>query len=424
MVMVGETRVEVEFWHAMGGALGEITAGVVEKFNNSQNEYYVKATHKGSYIETMSAAIAAYRAGEAPHIVQVYEVGTGTMIAAGEAIYPVHELMVDTGVPFDPQVYIAPVKGYYSFADGRMASMPFNSSTAVLWYNKDIFRRLGFDPTQPPKTWPELRDVARKIASSGAAKIGFSCTWLSWTQFEQFAAIHDLPFATKTNGFEGMDAELLLDHPLFLRHVQTLIDMKKEGSFTYGGRDSAPGPLFLSQEAALLMESSALLPRAVREAQFDWGITYMPYYDDFIAEPKNSIIGGASLWVMKRPDATPEHYKAVAEFFRFLSQPENDADWHMATGYVPVTVKGYEVAQARGHYQKNPGADIPILQLMRPGSTPNTRGLRLGNLPSIRVAIYEEVEKALEGAQGAEETIKNIVERGNAILREFEAMYQ
>ncbi|MDY0392173.1 MAG: sn-glycerol-3-phosphate ABC transporter substrate-binding protein UgpB [Candidatus Bipolaricaulis sp.] len=417
-------KVSIEFWHAATGALAAALTEVVNGFNASQDQYVVNAVYKGSYTETMSAAIAAFRAGQAPHIVQIFEVGTATMMAAEEAIYPVHQLMADTGTPFDPDQYIAPVKGYYSSADGKMVSMPFNSSTALLWYNKDAFRAAGLDPENPPRTWAEVRAAAKAIVAAGAAKMGLSTSWLTWIQYEQLAALHDVPFATRANGFEGMDAELNLNHSLFVHHTQTLIDMQAEGSFSYAGRDSAPDALFGSGEAAMLMASSALRARVVREAQFDWGVTYLPYYDEFIAEPKNSIIGGASLWVMRRPRASAAEYKGVAAFFSYLGQAATDAKWHMMTGYVPLTFAGYEAAKAQGYYEANPGADLAILQLARPNPTENTRGLRLGNLPEIRVVVYEEVEKALQGQQTAEQAMANVVRRGNAILREFEAIYK
>lgn len=417
-------RVEIDFWHAFRGALGDTLNTVVTRFNESQTTYFVNAVYKGSYAETMAAAIAAFRAGEAPHIVQVFEVGTATMMAATGAIYPVYQLQADTCVPIDPAQYLPAVKGYYSSADGKMVSMPFNTSTAVLWYNKDAFRAAGLDPDKPPRTWAEVRTAAKAIVDAKAAKIGLSAAWVTWTQFEQFGALHDVPFATKSNGFGGMDAVLGLNAPLYVRHVQTLMDMHKEGSFTYGGRDSAPDALFPAGEAAMLIASSALLARVKREAQFEWGITYLPYYDDAITAPKNSIIGGASLWVMRRPTATKEQYKGVAEFFRFISHPEADAWWHIETGYVPLTYGGSFVARAQGYYDANPGSDIGVLQLARPGGTANTQGLRLGNLPEIRVVIYEEVEKALQGQQTAQQALDSVVKRGNAILRDFEAIYK
>lgn len=417
-------RVQVEFWYALRGPLGEAIETLIAKFNASQDKYWVVGVYKGTYAEVMNAAIAAFRAGQPPHIVQIFEVGTATMMAAEGAIYPVYQLMADTGVPFDPDRYIPAVKGYYSLPDGRMAALPLNSSTAVLWYNKDAFRKAGLDPDKPPHTWAEVREAAKKIVESGAAEIGLSCSWLPWTMFEQFGAIHNIPFATRANGFEGLDAVLALDHPLYVRHLKNLVEMQKEGSFTYGGRDAEPDGLFPAGTAAMLIASSALRARILREAEFDWDVAYLPYYDDAVDSPYNSIIGGAALWAMRRPDATIEHYRAVAEFFRFLSEPENDAWWHMTTGYIPVTYGGYEIAKAQGYYEANPGADLPILQLARTPTTENTRGLRLGNLPAIRVVIYEEVEKAFQGLQTPEEAIQNILSRGNALLREFEALYK
>ncbi|MGQ9699681.1 MAG: sn-glycerol-3-phosphate ABC transporter substrate-binding protein UgpB [Candidatus Bipolaricaulaceae bacterium] len=417
-------RVVVEFWHAFRGALGDVLQTLVNEFNASQDTYWVSAVYKGTYTETMDAAIAAFQAGQAPHIVQVFEVGTATMMAAEAAIYPVDQLFKDTGVPFNPDDFIPAVKGYYSFPDGRMAAMPFNSSTAVLWYNKDMFRAAGLDPDNPPRTWAEVRAAAAKIKEAGVAEIPLSCAWFTWTQFEQFGAIHNIPFATRSNGFDGLDAELTLDHPLYIRHLQNLVDMSKEGLFVYGGRDSAPDALFPAGQAAMLIASSALLARVKREAQFEWGITYLPYYDDFVPAPFNSIIGGAALWVMRRPSATKEEYKGVAEFLSFLSAPNKAGRWHMETGYVSVTYGGYEYAKAQGYYEANPGADIAILQLARTPTTENTRGLRLGYLPAIRVVIYEEIEKALQGEQTAEQALKNVVKRGNELLREFEDLYK
>ncbi|MBC7222384.1 sn-glycerol-3-phosphate ABC transporter substrate-binding protein UgpB [Candidatus Bipolaricaulota bacterium] len=417
-------RVQVEFWYALRGPLGEALEELISRFNASQDKYWVVGVYKGTYVEVMNAAIAAFRAGQAPHIVQIFEVGTATMMAAEGAIYPVYQLMADTGVEFDPNRYIPAVKGYYSYPDGRMAAIPLNSSTAVMWYNKDAFRAAGLDPDNPPRTWREVREAARRIVEAGAAEIGLSCAWFPWTMFEQFGALHNIPFATRSNGFEGLDAVLTLDHPLYVRHLANLVEMQREGSFTYGGRDAEPDGLFPAGKAAMLIASSALRARIAREAQFEWGVTYLPFYDDFVGSPYNSIIGGAALWAMKRPDATAEQYRAVAEFFRFLSEPENDAWWHMTTGYIPVTYGGYELAKAQGYYEVNPGADLPILQLARTPTTENTRGLRLGYLPAIRVVIYEEVEKAFQGVQTVEEAIRNIVTRGNALLREFQAMYE
>ncbi|HET7876621.1 MAG TPA: sn-glycerol-3-phosphate ABC transporter substrate-binding protein UgpB [Methylomirabilota bacterium] len=415
-----QQRVQVEFWHGLPMPLGGILEKIVADFNASQGQYQVNPSYKGSYPETMVAAIAAFRAGNAPHIVQMFEVGTATMMAARSAIKPVYELMREAGVPFEPKGYLPAVRGYYSLPDGRMMAMPFNSSTAIMWYSKDAFRKAGLDPAKAPQTWPELREAARKIKAANAAPCAFTTAWLTWTQFEQFSAIHDVPFATKANGMTGLDAELKINSPLHVRHVQTLMEMQKEGTFKYGGRDAAGDALFPSGECAIIHASSGLRARIGREAKFDWAAAMLPYWPGAGGAPKNSIIGGASFWVMTAPSRRPEEYRAVAEFFRFISTPEIAARWHMETGFLPVTFAGWERAKGAGYYDKNPGADVPILELTRTQPTDNSRGLRLGNLPEIRNIIQEEVEKALQGQQTAQQALDTAVQRGNVVLRNFE----
>jgi len=415
-----QARIGIEFWHAMRGPLGATLEGMVEGFNASQARYQVRATFKGSYPETMVAAIAAFRAGNAPHIVQMFEVGTATMMAAGAAIKPVWELMKETGTPFDPTTYLPAVRGYYSSADGRMVAFPFNSSTPILWYNKDAFRRAGLDPEKPPATWPELRAAAQRIRAANAAPCGFSTAWPTWTQFENFGAMHDVPFATKANGFEGFDAELVINAPLYVRHLQFLMEMQQEGTFKYGGRDAAGDSLFPSGECAMLTGSSALYGRVAREAKFTWGVAYFPYYPDVKGAPKNSVIGGAAFWVMTAPRRTVEEYRGVAEFFRYLGSAEVAGKWHMETGYVPISFTGAQYARATGYYAREPWAELPIKQLTRTLPTKNSKGFRLGNMPEIRVIIYEEMERALQGQQTARQALDAAVRRGNVVLRRFQ----
>jgi sn-glycerol 3-phosphate transport system substrate-binding protein len=415
-----QQRVQVEFWHGLTQPLGGILEKIAQDFNASQSKYQVNATFKGSYPETMVAAVAAFRAGNAPHIVQMFEVGTATMMAARGAIKPVYELAQETGVNLDPKNYVGGVRGYYSTADGKLVSMPFNSSTPVTWYNKDAFKKAGLDPSKPPRTWEETREAAKKIRAANAAACGYTMAWPTWTQFETFSAIHNIPLATKANGLKGMDTELKINSPLHIKHMQTLIEMQKEGSFKYGGRDAAGDALFPSGECAIIHASSGLRARIVKEAKFDWGVTMLPYYKGTPGAPKNSIIGGASFWVMTSPKRTPEEYKAVAEFFAYISRPEVDAKWHMDTGYVPITLAGFALASGQGYYIKNPGADIPFRQLTLTEPTENSMGLRLGNMPEIRVIMQEEMEKAFQGQQTAKQALDNAVQRGNVVLRNFE----
>ena len=200
-------QTEIQWWHSMGGALGEWVNDLAKEFNASQTAYKITPTFKGSYDESMTAAIAAFRAGNAPHILQVFEVGTATMMASKGAIKPVGEVMKQAGVPFNPAGYVPAVAGYYTAPNGQMLSFPFNSSTPVFHYNKDAFKAAGLDPEQPPKTWPEVAAAAAKLKISGH-KCPFTTSWISWTQLESFSAWHNVLFATLNNGFGGTGTRL------------------------------------------------------------------------------------------------------------------------------------------------------------------------------------------------------------------------
>lgn len=413
-------RTRVTFWYGLSGPLGEEVQRLCANFNASQTETEVAPVFKGTYPETLTAAIAAWRAGQAPHLVQMFEVGTGSMLAAGPAVKQTWQLSQETGIKLDPAQYIPAVRGYYSLADGRLASMPFNSSTAIVWYSKDAFERAGLNPDAPPKTWPELIAAARTLREKSAAPTPMTTSWFSWIQLEQFAALHNLPFATKGNGFEGLDTELRVNAPPFVKHLAGLMEMAKEGTFRYAGRDNAPDALFPSGEAGILFASSGLRAQVAREAKFRWGTGFLPYDPELIQAPLNSVIGGASLWTMSAPSRTPAEYKGVAQFLAFLAQPAVDAEWHQRTGYVPVTLGGYEESKRQGYYEKNPGADLPIQQLARGSMTENSRGFRLGRMPELRNIGYEEVERALQGHQTAQAALDNLVSRGNRVLRDFE----
>ena len=148
-----QAATEISWWHAMGGQLGEILEEMTQDFNASQDDYHVTPSYRGTYTETMTGAIAAFRANEQPHILQVFEVGTGTMMNAKGAIYPVYELMEAHGRAFDNDAFLPAVVGYYTDTNGNMLSFPFNSSTPIMYYNRDMFEEAGLDPEQPPQTW-------------------------------------------------------------------------------------------------------------------------------------------------------------------------------------------------------------------------------------------------------------------------------
>jgi sn-glycerol 3-phosphate transport system substrate-binding protein len=409
---------EVQWWHAMGGELGEKVNEIAKKFNESQTSYKVTPVYKGNYTETMTSAIAAFRAKKPPHIVQVFEVGTASMMAAKGAVYPVYQLMADNKVPFDPKEYLSAVTGYYSDSNGNMLSMPFNSSTPVLYYNKDQFKKAGLDPEKAPATWPEVEAAAKKLQAAGV-KCGFTTGWQSWVQIENFSAWHNVPIGTKSNGFDGFDTEFKINSDLHVRHIAQLGEWQKSKIFDYGGRRSDSAPKFYTQECAMYMNSSAAYAGVKANAKdFGFGVGMLPYWPDVAGAPQNSIIGGATLWVLKgNPDA---EYKAVAEFFRYLSKADVQAQWHQATGYLPITKASYELTKSQGFYDKNPGTDVSIKQMVLKEPTASSKGLRFGNFVQIRDVFNEELEAVWSGKKSAEEALDAAVKRGNELLRKFE----
>jgi len=416
--MAAQAQTEIQFWHSMGGALGDKVSELAGKFNETQKDYKVVAIYKGGYPESMTAAIAAFRAGNAPHILQVFEVGTATMMAAKGAIVPVAKVMKDADEPFNPKAYLPTVSGYYTDSKGNMLSFPFNSSTIVFYVNKDAFKKAGLDPNKAPKTWKEFVAASEKLKAAGQECV-YTTGWPSWMHIENFSAWHNVPIGTRENGMAGTDTQFTFNSPLHVRHITMLADLAKKGMFTYAGRGNQAEAKFSSGECAMLTSSSGAQANIRRNAKFEWSVNFMPYHDDVKGAPQNSIIGGASLWVMG--GKTNNAYKGVAKFFAFLSKPEIQLDWHQSTGYVPITLAAYELAKKQGYYEKNPGADIAVRQLTNKPPTANSKGLRFGNFVQGREVIEEELESVFAGRKDAKAALDEAVKRGNEILRKFEA---
>ncbi len=407
---------QIQWWHAMGGELGKRVNELAAGFNASQSEYVVKPVYKGNYTDTMTAGVAAFRAGNPPDILQVFEVGTASMMAAKGAIYPVYKLMQDEKIPFNENRYISAVTGYYTTTDGKMLSMPFNSSTPVLFWNKAVFTKAGL--TRAPRTWKEMGEYSQKIVSSGAASCGFTVGWQSWVMLENFGAWNNLPFATQSNGFGGLDTKLVFNGPTQIKAIQQLADWQKDKIFRYGGRRSNANPLFAQGKCAMLLNSSASYGSLKASTKFDFGTSQLPYWAAAKGAPQNSIIGGASLWVLK--GKPKKDYKGVAEFLNYLSDPFVQTFWHENTGYVPITKAAYQLTKDTGYYKTFKGRDVPIEQMNGKKPTANSKGLRLGNFVQIRDIINEELEAVWAHKKTAKQALNEAVRRGNVLLRKFE----
>ena len=405
---------EITWWHAMGGQLGETVNKIAEDFNASQDEYKITPVYKGSYEETLTAGIAAFRAGEQPNVMQVFDAGAATVIGAKGATIPVQDLLADNGVDFDINDYIAGVRYFYADSDGKMIGMPFNSSTPILYYNVDALEAAG---VTPPKTWEEFQSTTAP-ALKDAGYIALSQSHLPWIFTENFMSRHNLPFATNNNGYDGTDTKILVNNDAIKAHFTAVSEWKNDGLFEWYGTgwgDNAK-PFEEGKVAMWLGSSGSFGGLLQKDLGFEFSAVELPYWEAVTAEPTQTFIGGAALFAMSGKSA--EENKATAEFFRFLTAPETQYFWHQETGYVPITEAAYEAAKTDGHYDRFPAAEVGVNQLQAKAGD-NTKGYRMGFYVQIRDIMNREYGRILTGETDVETAFETIEAEANDLLARF-----
>ena len=408
---------EIRFWHAMGGSHGGELDALVRRFNDSQKEARIVAEHKGGDEDAMIGALAAQRAGNGPHLVQAYELGTAHMMAAKSAVRPVWQVLYENGERIETKFFLPAVAGYFSDGAGRLLALPFNISTPILFYNKDAFRKAGLDPGKPPQTWYEMPKAMEALAGAGYECV-YTTVWPAWVQIENMSTWHKQDFATRENGLLGLDAKLLFNTHLMVRHVSMLSSWARSGYFTYSGRRIEGERRFANGECAMLTAASSSFADLRRAAKFDFGAAQLPYYDDIRGAPHHSLIGGAGLWVLAGKKSA--EYRGVARFLAWLARPDVQAEWHQRTGYAPVTRAAYELTAQKGFYKDNPGHEIAIRQLLLNQPTRESRGIRLGRMQEIRLILEQELEGVWNGEVAPKLALDRAAERGDVLLRQFE----
>ncbi len=407
-------QTEITFWHAMGGALGDAVNQIAEDFNASQSDYVITPVFKGTYEETLTAGIAAFRAGEQPNIMQVFDAGAATVIAAQGATVPVQDLMEANGVDFDIEDYISGVRYFYADSDGTMIGMPFNSSSPIMYYNVQALEAAG---VTPPVTWEEFQDVTAP-ALVEAGYIPLAQSHLPWIFTENFHSRHNLPFATNNNGYDGIETEILVNNPAIQAHFTALSDWQERGFFEWYGTGWGDNqtPFEEGNVAIWLGSSGSFGGLSQLDLPFDFSATFLPYWEAVTTAPTQTFIGGASLFAMAgKSDA---ENAATAAFFEHLTSPEVQYMWHRETGYVPITTAAYELAQADGHYERFPAAEVGIQQLSLPAGD-NTRGYRMGFYVQIRDVMNREYGRILTGETSVEDAFNTIETEANELLARF-----
>jgi sn-glycerol 3-phosphate transport system substrate-binding protein len=410
-------KTEILFWHAFEGFLYERFAEIVNDFNEESKDYHVELVYKGNYTQTYNQGIEAFKKGNPPHILFVYEVATQTMMLHPEMFLPVDELMSKHYKKFDQDIYIGAVRDFYSTADGKMCSLPWNASTGILYYNKKAFEAAGLDPEKPPRTWEEMESFGEKLVEAGYT--GFTTAWPAAYHLELFSSWHNLPYATLDNGFGGLAARLDFAGPYQLRHISKLVEWQQNGIFSYQGRfTNEPEKLFTEGKAAILLQGANRYPTLAKNSKDPIGVGFMPYWSDIPGAPYKLNIGGASFWAVSGFDE--KIYRGIAQFFSYLSSTEVQAEWHQKTGYLPITEAAYYLTKKKGFYETHPAVEIAVLEVINQRKTPYTKGIRLGNYLSVREKVIDGLEKAFSQELSVQEALERAIIEGNKVLAEFE----
>ncbi|MFK7869174.1 MAG: extracellular solute-binding protein [Roseobacter sp.] len=410
-------QTEIQFWHAMGGRLGEVVEEVAEKYNASQDEYVLVPTYKGGYEDTMTAGIAAFRAGQQPHLIQIFDAGAATIINAPGATVAVEDLLAEHSEGFNGDDYIEGVRYFYADSDGKMIGMPFNSSTPLLYWNKEVFAEAGVDA--PPATWEEFAEMAPKFKEAGYQALAQSHS--PWIFSENFHSRHNLQLATANNGYDSTDVKILYNNDAMKMHWSNVKNWLDAGYYGFYGRGWGDNQdAFVQKKTAMWLGSSGSFGGLKSSAEFEFGTSYLPYYSSLTDEAYGTFIGGAALFAMS--GKSDEENAASADFLSFLASPEVQYFWHKETGYVPITNAAYELAKADGYYESTPDAEVGVLQLNQPAGE-WTKGYRLGFYVQIRDVMYEQYERIFSGEASVDDAFATMEEEANALLERFNATY-
>ncbi|MBU0780797.1 MAG: extracellular solute-binding protein [Alphaproteobacteria bacterium] len=407
-------QTEISWWHAMGGALDDTVNQIATDFNASQSDYVITPVFKGTYEEALTAGIAAFRAGEQPNVLQVFDAGAATVIAAQGATIPVQDLLIDNGVDFNIEDYISGVRYFYADSEDKMIGMPFNSSSPIMYYNVQALEAAG---VTPPKTYEEFETVtAPALVEAGYIPLAQSHS--PWIWVENFMSRHDLPFATNDNGYTGLDTQILVNSPELKMHWSKVKEWRDAGFYEwYGAAWNDNQKPFEEGKVAIWMGSSGSFGGLSKlDLPFDFSATVLPYWESVTTEPKQTFIGGAALFAMSgKSDA---ENAATAAFFQYLTSPETQVMWHKETGYVPVTTAAYEMAKAEGYYDELPAAEVGIEQLSLPAGE-HTKGYRMGFYVQIRDVMNREFGRILAGDTSVDDAFTAIEAESNELLAKF-----
>jgi sn-glycerol 3-phosphate transport system substrate-binding protein len=409
--------VTITFWHAMSGSRLGVLESIIESFNATHPDFEVKPLFTGSYAETLTKYVAAYPTKTGPNMVQVYEIGTQTMIDS-DAITPVYKIPEMLGETWDWAQYVIPITHYYS-VDGNLWSMPFNSSTAMLYYNKDLFKAAGLDPDKPPTTWKEIEEYGEKILASGVVDYVYSTGWPSWI-YEQTLGYHNHLYADNDNGRSGLATEVVFNDDFGHMVFDTWIRLHNKGIYIYGGAEYSANSAFKAGQIAMLIQSTSSLAGILKASEFKVGTSFLPRFEGYPIG--NSIVGGGSIWVTK--GQSEEELRGVWEFLKYTGQKDIAIQWHKGTGYFPVSGAALKALLDEGWFSADQTFLTAFLQILAGRrDTGAATGVRLGPFVAMREHFRAALEKSIGGELSPKDALDEAAEKMNLLLKDYLELY-
>lgn len=410
------TQIEIAFWHSMAGNLGRVLEQIVTDFNSHNQQYKIVPMYKGNYHEALTSTVAAFRAGRGPDIVQIFDIATATMINPPGVIKPMHQILKDSGRHLNLEQFLKPAIDYYSNEQGELLAAPFNISTPALFYNKSLLDKAGFTSDSNLKTWDDVGKVSTVLINKGLVSCGFSSAWIGWSLFESFSLIHNLPYATKNNGFDSLDVKVAFNNNETARFIQRLHDWQNKGIFLYGGRLDDAQSFFTSGKCAMLIQSSGSFADLAPAVKFELGMTRVPYLEDYHENDLGNLIGGAAVWAMA--NLPSEKYAAIADFVIYLCSPKVQSFWQKKTGYISVVRHKYLPNIAVEHQNKY-DENMKNTQDFVISREKKYKGIRLGNYMQIRDLVERQLEAVFAGYSNVIDSLEIAEMESNMMLKRF-----
>jgi sn-glycerol 3-phosphate transport system substrate-binding protein len=413
---MSEEPTQLQFWYAFSDEpRSNWILERISEWNAMNPEYEMVGERKGSYRETLQAAVLAARQGDPPHAVQLFEVGSQLAVDS-EIFKPVGEIG-----SFDTTDYIEPVLNYYTI-DGEVNSIPFNSSSPILYTNKDKMREAGLDPEDPPETYGEIISALEQAREAGVenARIGFNLH--SWF-YEQWMAQQGAPLVNNDNGRDGRATETLLNSDASKRIVRWIKELNDRDFYTYTGKLEDWGgsdAIFQEERAMFHITSTADVGNiaAAVEGRFDMGTGRLPIPDGL--QRNGVVIGGASIWILD--GHSEDVLEATRDFVLYMTNTENMVSWHKLTGYYPVRTSSIAALEEEGWFEANPERTIAFTQLTETIPNSATAGALMGSFLDTRTIIGEAIQKVLNG-ESVDSAMNEAKRLADARLEEYNANF-